>query len=98
MLKRGAFADIGPLDAAGAIYFKLGGADGGKEKPIRFKDADFGQVVEEHFAGLQKLLDRFRDPDTGYVSRPFPKFVARGTDYDHLARLAEWALADGDET
>ena len=97
MLKRGGFAEIGPLDTAGAIYFKLGGADGGKEKPIKFKDADFAAVVEEHFAGLQKLLERFRHPDTGYVSRPFPKFVARGTDYDHLARVAEWALADGDE-
>jgi ATP-dependent helicase/nuclease subunit B len=98
MLKRGGFAEIGKLDTEAAIYFKLGGADGGKEKPIRFKDAVFAEVVEEHFAGLQKLLDRFRNPDTGYVSRPFPKFVARGTDYDHLARVAEWALAEGDET
>ena len=97
MLKRGGFPEIGPLESEGAIYLKLGGADGGRPKPVKFKDATFAEVVEAHFVGLQALLNRFRDPATGYVSRPFPKFVAKGTDYDHLARVAEWALAEGDE-
>ena len=98
MLKRGAFEGVGKLTTVGAIYFKIGGADGGVEKPLRFEDATFDEIAEKHLAGLMALLDRFRLPRTGYVSRPFPKFIARGTDYDHLARVAEWSLAEGDET
>ncbi len=38
MLKRGAFEAIGPLEPEGAIYLKLGGADGGKRPgPSRSK-------------------------------------------------------------
>jgi ATP-dependent helicase/nuclease subunit B len=98
MLKRGAFAGVDPLETDAAIYLKLGGADGGKAKPIRFKEATFAEVAERHFVGLKALLNRYRNPKEGYVSRPYPKFEAKGTDYDHLARVAEWALAEGDDT
>ena len=97
LLKRGAFADVGAFETEGAIYLKLGGKDGGVEKPIRFKDANFAEVAEAHFTGLKALLAQYRLPATGYVSRPYPKFAAKGADYDHLARVAEWALAEGDE-
>jgi ATP-dependent helicase/nuclease subunit B len=98
MLKLGGFAGIEPAETSGAIYLKLGGADGGKARYLKFKDASFAEVADQHFGELKRLLDSYRDPAKGYVSRPFAKFVARGTDYDHLARVAEWALAEGDET
>src|ERR1700753_453461 len=41
MLKRGAFANIGPLDAEGAIYLKLGGADGGRARPVKLEGGSF---------------------------------------------------------
>ncbi len=97
MLAAGAFEGIDALETDGAYYLKLGGADGGHARPVRFKDATFAEIAAEHLDGLKKLLDRYRLPATGYLSRPSPKFVARGTDYDHLARVAEWALAEGDE-
>jgi ATP-dependent helicase/nuclease subunit B len=97
MLKRGAFEAIGPLEPEGAIYLKLGGADGGKVHPLKLEMGSFGEVAERHFADLKTLLDQLRDPTTGFVSRPFPKFIAKGTDYDHLARVAEWSLAEEEE-
>ena len=98
MLRRGAFAGLDALETDAAIYLKLGGAEGLRERPITFKDASFAEVAERHFEGLKELLDRYRRQETGYVSRPYPKFVAKGTDYDHLARVAEWALTEGEET
>ncbi len=97
LLKRGAFAEVGAFVTEGAIYLKLGGKEGGVEKPIRFKDANFAEVAEAHFTGLLALLADYRLPTTGYVSRPYPKFAAKGADYDHLARVAEWALTESDE-
>ena len=98
MLKRGAFEPIGKLVTDGAIYFKIGGADGGRAKPISFKSGTFDEIAEQHLTGLKALLERFRKVSTGYVSRPSPKFIAKGTDYDHLARVAEWSLADEEES
>ena len=73
MARRGAFGSSpGPAEI-GALYLKLGGADGGKEKPVAFKDEAFMDVAEEHFDGLIKLLNQFRDPETPYPPRPFPE-------------------------
>jgi len=57
----------------------------------------FDDVAEMHFAGLQQLLNQFRDPATGYPSRLAPKYVGRPLAYDHLARVAEWAAGGVDE-
>jgi len=97
LLKRGGFPGVDPAETAEAIYLKLGGAEGGKARYLKFKEASFAEVAERHFDELMKLLNAYRDRTRGYASRPFAKFVARGTDYDHLARVAEWALAE-DET
>jgi len=97
MLKRGAFKTVGKEQADVLIHFKLGGADGGKPKTFAPKDLVVAEVVEDHFAGLKILLTQFAKPETPYLPRPFPKFIGRGSDYDHLARLGEWASAGGDE-
>jgi ATP-dependent helicase/nuclease subunit B len=95
MLARGAFKAVGPLEATNAYYLKLGGADGGFERELKFKDTTFAEVVERHFAGLRLLLEQFHDEKTPYLSRPFPKFLGRGEDYDHLARVKEWSATGG---
>ncbi len=63
MLKRGAFAGVDSLETEEAIYLKLGGADGGRARPIRFKDSTFAEVAELHFRGLAALLNRYRNPE-----------------------------------
>jgi len=95
MLARGGFKDIGPLEASTAFYLKLGGADGGFTRELKFKDESFHDVVERHFAGLKALVEQFADETTPYLSRPFAKFAGRGDDYDHLARVKEWSATGG---
>ena len=34
-----------------------------------------------------------RSLEAAYLSRPFPKYARRFSEYDHLARVKEWSLA-----
>jgi ATP-dependent helicase/nuclease subunit B len=91
MAARGAFGFTVPINQIEGLYLKLGGADGGKERPVAFKAGTFAEVAERHFAGLLDLLDQFRDEATPYPPRPFPKFAQKYNAYDHLARVKEWS-------
>ena len=95
ILARGAFRGVPKLDTALAFYLKLGGAEGGKEHPIRFKDKSFAEVADAHFAGMQHLVAKYSEAGAAYLSRPFAKYAARGEDYDHLARVKEWSATGG---
>lgn len=89
---------FGP-DLAGAVralvYFVLSGAgDGGKEQ--RLDGADAAKAVEAALNGLQKRIAAFDKADTPYLSRPHMKFRRDPSDYDHLARFAEWSAYSED--
>jgi ATP-dependent helicase/nuclease subunit B len=96
MLRRGGFEELPSLETQEAIYLKLGGASGGEEKHAGGKDENVAELAERHFAGLRTLLDAFAREDTPYLSRPFPKFAPRFSDYDHLARVKEWSATGGE--
>ena len=96
MLRQGGFEGLPPLDAEEALYLKLGGAAGGEEKHAGGKNENILELAEQHFAGLKMLLDAFACADTPYLSLPFPKFVPRFSDYDHLARVKEWSATGGE--
>jgi ATP-dependent helicase/nuclease subunit B len=97
MARRGAFGLAPDTRVEAALYVKLLGKDGGKEKPLAFTrpDVSLEEMAEKHFADLVALLNQFRDPATPYPPRPFPKFAARYNAYDHLARVKEWATGGG---
>ncbi len=95
ILARGGFEDLGRMTASHALYLKLGGRDGGKERSVAGKD-DLADLAEKHLSELKALLDQFVDEDTPYLSRPFPKFASRFSNYDHLARVKEWSATSGD--
>ena len=96
MLKRGGFREAPDVREARALYLKLGGARGGERRDLTtFKEVDFDEMVERHFAGMIELLDQFRDAQTPYLSRPAPKFAKSFGDYDHLARVKEWSATGG---
>jgi ATP-dependent helicase/nuclease subunit B len=97
MLRRGGFPGLPALDLAEALYLKLGGAGGGSESRAGGEKADIRKLAEKHFAELEILLDQFAREETPYLSRPFPKFASRFSDYDHLARVKEWSTAGADE-
>ena len=96
MLRQGGFEGLPLLETEEAIYLKLGGAAGGEEKHAGGKSENIGELADQHFAGLQMLLNAFASEDTPYLSRPFPKFVPRFSDYDHLARVKEWSATGGE--
>ncbi|HEY3624460.1 MAG TPA: double-strand break repair protein AddB [Roseiarcus sp.] len=96
MLQQGGFKGLPPLEAEQAIYLKLGGASGGEEKHAGGKGEKILELAEQHCAGLKMLLDTFACKDTPYLSRPFPRFVPRFSDYDHLGRVKEWSATGGE--
>ena len=93
MAARGGFGLPPDTQVAEAIYVKLFAKDGGAERALIFKKSGetLSEVAEKHFTELVALLNQFRDADTRYPSRPYPKFAARYSAYDHLARVKEWA-------
>ena len=101
MAARGGFAAIGARETESALYLKLGGGDGGKPVDITPTGVAFSDLVVDHWAELQAMLESWRDPARGYASRPFVQFASRFGDYDHLARVKEWsasgAAGEGEE-
>ena len=97
MLREGGFGPPHQAQVA-ATYLKLGGKDGGFIRQLTFDDELFLDVVDRHFAGLERLLSSFRQKTTGYPSRPFPKYAKRFGDFDHLARVREWSLTGDEES
>jgi ATP-dependent helicase/nuclease subunit B len=96
MLARGAFPNAPAQAPMGAAYLKLGGAKGGERRPLNFKDDEsLADVAEDHYVALIAMLDQFRDKNTPYLPRPFPKFVGAFGVYDHLARVKEWSASGG---
>lgn len=100
MLARGAFADLAArADEIELLYVRAVPSDGGLPQTV-IKDAPetaraIGEIVEEHFAKLQRLLARYVTGDAGFVSRPFAEFAKRRGAYDHLARVREWSVTGG---
>ncbi len=95
ILMRGGFKGLEKMTPLRALYLKLGGPDGGVERDAAGAKAVVAELAEAHFAELVALLDAFTKPETPYLSRPFPKFAGRFSDYDHLARVKEWSATGG---
>lgn len=52
-------------------------------------------TVDEALEGLNRLIATYEKPAQAYVSRAAPQFAQRAfSDYDHLARVREWSVAD----
>jgi ATP-dependent helicase/nuclease subunit B len=86
--------------AASLVYWHLtGGIDAGKAYPLFKKEADrIPAAVAAAREKLCALIDAFDRPERAYLSRPHPARGSRFSDYEQLARVAEWAwVGDGDE-
>jgi len=83
------------------LYWSLKGGDPGGEisDPTLFKRKPVkspAELAEEAKAGLARLIAHFDDPDSAYISVPRPEIAPTQSDYDHLARIAEWRGAEGE--
>ena len=86
MLAAGGFAGLPKLAAQELIYLRLsGGARGGEEK--RFD----GEMAAQAAGRLAARIAWFDEEQTPYHSRVAPQSAKSEGDYDHLARVREWA-------
>ncbi len=52
---------------------------------------DIADLAQKAYEGLVALVARFDDPATPYLSQPNRSWTKRFAEYDHLARVIEWA-------
>lgn len=100
LLRRGAFASANeqysPTDL---IYVRLTGKGEVQSQTI-LKSADKSafELSELAWQRLHQLVLLYLDQNQGYLSRAMPPLVNYIGDYDHLARIWEWAASsDSDE-
>ncbi|MEZ5667606.1 MAG: double-strand break repair protein AddB [Alphaproteobacteria bacterium] len=98
ILRDGGFPDVGAPAAIALHYWQLKGRDpvaevtragGGK--------ADPAALIDDAETGFARLVARFDDPATAYLCRPSPAMAPDYDDYVHLARVAEWSTAMGED-
>ncbi len=95
------FGHIGPAQTSELIYFRMSlsarTSDDDNGQPLAFKSHKTMQVAEEALAGLKRLIEQYADPGQPYLSKPRVEFVWSVSDYDNLARRAEWTTDEGGE-
>lgn len=75
-------------------------ADVDKEEngqPLTFKNATTMQVASDSLEGLKALIEQYANPAQPYYSKPRVEFIWSVSDYDRLARRAEWSADEGGE-
>ncbi len=107
MARRGAFEELtGPVDALGYIRL-LGGGDfkaevaagpDAKTRNPTQEITDAGALAGASWGKLAKLVVAYRSQDKPYISKArYLEDQPYASDYDHLARVAEWSVAAGDD-
>jgi ATP-dependent helicase/nuclease subunit B len=91
----GGFVDMPKATVATLEYWRLKGADPAGER--RVVGDDPRPLIDAARAGLQALITAFDRPETPYEARPRPDKAPRFSDYEHLARVKEWASGLGED-
>ncbi|MGF3021725.1 double-strand break repair protein AddB [Methylobacterium aquaticum] len=102
MLRAGAFKGLKPTaETPDLLYIRAGGGktplDPAPLKAPRGDGRTLPDLVDAHVAGLRRLVGAFMAGEAAYLSRPYPKYAKAYSDYDHLARVREWSLVEGEE-
>ena len=106
-LQGGGFAQVGAREPGDLIYVRLRPGDKFKPEIVNGDPASSrsktppktsAQLAEDAARELVKLLTLLKTGKRGFLSRVLPETAAITGDYDHLARVAEWASGeDNDE-
>jgi ATP-dependent helicase/nuclease subunit B len=100
ILRHGGMTEMPRGEVSELLHVKLtGGAEPGKETSVEPGNGfqSLGELADHHLSGLRSLLDAYRAGRRGFTSKPFPAHAPAFSDYDHLARVAEWADEAGPE-
>lgn len=98
ILENGGFA--GAPAGSQTVHLAYWIATGKRAGPLEIRvfedepDAALSDVMETVHDGLMTLICTFDDPTTPYYSVPRLDRAPRFNDYEHLARLKEWAALD----
>lgn len=102
--RAGGFPGIGAPEPGQLLYVTVTGrrppaTEVDRSGDAQKKDAQpVAVTVDEALEGLNRLIAKYERPDQAYVSREAPQFAQRAfSDYDHLARVREWSVADEGE-
>lgn len=92
---KGGFNGVdGPIIELAHVWLS-GGLDGGAFMPTSDDPSELAQAAEVR---LKELVAEFDDASRAYPALRRPMFSYRYGDYDHLARVKEWAVgADGED-
>ncbi|MEP4052907.1 MAG: PD-(D/E)XK nuclease family protein [Litorimonas sp.] len=97
ILREGGLKGHKPADTARLGYMRVKGSNNDfKYSPIG-KKKTVDELVDDSIDTLSKLIDRFDDPLTPYESQVRAQYTNSWSDFDDLARRAEWAGMDGGE-
>ncbi|MEK9684070.1 MAG: double-strand break repair protein AddB [Rhodospirillaceae bacterium] len=91
--RKGGFKNIRKAPVTALEFWKLSGG-----RSLVTREPVLGNIFEISEAarrGLEDLISCFDDKGTPYLSRPDPRWASPFSEYDHLARLAEWADNNG---
>ncbi len=106
-LKAGAFRDIGARNPQSLIYVRLKPGEKFRAETVnnefakasgraRIKSAD--DLAAESLEQFVQFVELLKSGKRGFSSRLIPQTqTGYGDDYDHLARVAEWATAESEE-
>jgi ATP-dependent helicase/nuclease subunit B len=83
--------------ATALVYWKLsGGEKPGEEKKLDATTDDGVPYADLARTRITALAERMLLGDAPFESRPHPARGTQGDEYDHLARVAEWASGEDD--
>ncbi len=92
----GGFRDLDRMEVKGLRYIRAsGGEPPGEERLVDLK-GDIADHADGALEALKQLVEEFDDPTTPYRAVRRPGYGYDYDDYAHLARVAEWALAEGE--
>jgi ATP-dependent helicase/nuclease subunit B len=101
MIARGGLPGVSGVEPGELLYVRVTGRHPAGEVEYRGRpgqpDKTFPaseELVENAWAGLHRLVRRYQQPIMPYRSRTAPQFIKYKSDYDALARVHEWAVAD----
>jgi ATP-dependent helicase/nuclease subunit B len=98
ILKRGGFAELGPVDIGELVYVRVSGGRIPGREDVRAYRGESDDLTERAFEGLRKRVAAFDEETTPYVAWAAPQMMGRwGGDYDHLGRLWEWGVIGGED-
>ncbi len=90
MIERGAFDNLkGQVSLV--EYRKLAGKLSISEKASQIINLENNDLINEAESGIKNLLTAFQNLETPYYAQPNDKYKLKYNDYEHLARVKEWA-------